>query len=218
MKNIKKKLHEWLWTVLVVFLIAGIFYPAVGVVALICMLAPVITAFFGGRFWCGNFCPRGSLNDIIVPKISRKAGIPKLFKKSWFKLLFFAILMGGLAVQITFAWGNNTAVGAVFVRMIIITTLLSLLLGGIFSPRSWCAICPMGTLSQYISEIRPVSDKISHVTFDSKKCVNCRICSKNCPIEIDVLKYKDAGKVTNASCLKCEVCVDKCPKNSLSMK
>lgn len=218
MKNIKKLLHKWLWTVLLVFCIAGIFYPAIGAAALICMLAPVVTAFFGGRFWCGNFCPRGSLNDIIVPKISRKSGIPKLFKKSWFKLLFFAVLMGGFAVQITIAWGSAAAVGAVFVRMIIITTLLSLLLGSIFSPRTWCTVCPMGTLSQYISALKPVSNKISHVTFNKEKCVNCKICSRACPIDIDVLMYKNAGKVTNASCLKCEACVGKCPKKSLYME
>lgn len=32
----------------------------------ICMLAPVLLAPFKGRYWCGNFCPRGSFYDNVI--------------------------------------------------------------------------------------------------------------------------------------------------------
>ncbi len=180
LEKLKKFIHKWSWTVLLTFCIIGLFYPFIGVAALICMLAPV-----------------------------------KFLKKQWFKLLFLVLLMGGFAAQIFFVWGSIVAVGAVFVRMIIITTLLAIVLGIIFNQRTWCTICPMGTMAHYVAKIKPINRRIKHVTFEKQKCVDCKICSKNCPIGIDVLKHKEKGKVTHADCLKCQVCVEKCPKNSL---
>ncbi len=179
------------------------------------MLAPVLVSFFKGRMWCGNFCPRGSFNDILLARISKKLHIPGFMKQRWFKLLVLILLMGGFAVQLYAAWGSAAAVGSVFVRMIIITTVIAMLLGTVFNQRTWCTICPMGTMAHYVARIRPLNKRIRHVSFDREKCVNCRVCTKNCPIGIDVLKYKETGKVTNADCLKCRVCIEKCPKDSL---
>lgn len=215
MNSFKKFIHKWSWTILIVFCIAGLFYPFIGVAALICMMAPVLVSFFKGRLWCGNFCPRGSFNDVLLSKLSRKLNKPIFLKQKWFRILFFALLMGGFAVQLFIAWGNISAVGAVFVRMIIITTILSVLLGITFNHRTWCTICPMGTMAHFISKSKNVNKRIGHVTFDKQKCVGCKVCTKSCPVGIDVLKHKDLGKVAHADCLKCEVCIEKCPKDSL---
>lgn len=215
MDKLKKTFHKWAWVLLVAFCIAGLFYPLVGIAAVICMLAPVAVSFFKGRLWCGNFCPRGSFNDILISRISRKLHLPGFFKKQWFRLLFLGVLMSFFAIQIIWAWGNLALIGTVFVRMIIITTLLTMFLGTIFNQRAWCKICPMGTLAHYVAKLQPVSSRINHVTFHSDKCIGCKICSNSCPMGIDVLKHKEAGKVSHADCLKCKVCIDKCPKDSL---
>ncbi|MBZ4645733.1 MAG: hypothetical protein PWR27_1189 [Petroclostridium sp.] len=217
MKKLNKIIHKWSWLLLITYCIVGLIYPVVGVIALVCMLAPVGMAFFKGRMWCGNYCPRGSFNDIILSKLSRKKGIPKLFTSIWFRTIFLIILMSTFALQLIFAWGNAGAIGIVFVRMIIITTLLTIILGITFNQRTWCAFCPMGTMAHYVSKLNPVKSRIKHVTFDEAKCVNCKICTKHCPIGIDVLDHKKQGKVLHADCLKCEVCVEQCPKKALEV-
>lgn len=88
MVNIKKFIHKWAWVLLAIYCVVGIFYPLIGLAALICMLAPSVVSIFRGRMWCGNFCPRGSFNDIILSKISRKRPVPEIFKKTWFRLIF----------------------------------------------------------------------------------------------------------------------------------
>lgn len=215
MFSLRKFIHQWSWIILLFFCAAGLFFPGVGLIAIICMLAPVVVSFFKGRFWCGNFCPRGSMNDIILSKISKKLRMPELLKKQWFKLLVLILLMGGFAVQIYFSWGNINAVGMVFVRMILITTVIAIILGTVYNQRTWCTICPMGTMASYVAGTKHVSSRIKHVNFKTQACVDCKKCSRSCPMSIDVLKYKDAGKVTHPDCIKCEVCAYKCAKKAL---
>lgn len=215
MDRIKRFVHKWAWLLLITYCIVGLIYPYIGIAALVCMLAPIAIAFTRGRMWCGNFCPRGSFNDNILSLISPKRKIPQIMKSIWFKTLFLILLMGAFATQLIFAWGNLLEIGRVFVRMILITTGITIALGVIFSQRAWCAICPMGTMAHFVSKLAAKGGKIKYVTFSKDKCVSCKLCSKSCPIGIDVLGHKTDGKVINADCLKCNVCVQKCPKKSL---
>jgi len=149
-----KTIKQYAWLILLLFSIGGIIYPPVGIVAIICMLAPVVTAPFMGRRWCGTFCPRGSLNDVILKKITLKKGIPALFKTNKFKIGFLIILMSLFAVQLWMAWGNIAAIGSVFVRMILITTIVDIILGVVYHQRTWCSFCPMGSMAGWIAQAK----------------------------------------------------------------
>ena len=195
MDKIKRFIHKWIWVLLVIYCVVGIFFPLVGMAALVCMLAPSVVAIFKGRMWCGNFCPRGSFNDTILSKISKKNSVPKLFKVQWFRLVFLAVLMGAFAIQIVYAWGNMQRVSSVFVRMIILTTVITIILGIIYNQRTWCMICPMGTMAHYVAGLQLVKHKHRHIAFVKDKCISCKVCNKNCPIGIDVLSHKNTGKV-----------------------
>ena len=46
-----------LYWILFAYLAIGYFYPVIGLLALICMIAPVAFAVKRGRWWCGNACP-----------------------------------------------------------------------------------------------------------------------------------------------------------------
>lgn len=215
MDKIIKFIHNWAWLMLIIYCVVGIFYPLIGITALICMLAPSIVAVFKGRMWCGNFCPRGSFNDKILSKISLRNKVPKFLKSTWFRLIFFILLMSAFAIQIAFAWGNLYRVAVVFVRMIIITTLITIILGFLYNQRTWCMICPMGTMAHYVTKLKLVKGKFKYIAFRKEKCVDCKICTKSCPIGIDVLSHKNIGKVVDVDCLKCKVCIEKCPKKAL---
>jgi ferredoxin len=54
---------------------------------------------------------------------------------------------------------------------------------------------------------------------DSTRCVQCGICSYNCPIGIDVRGHAWRGKAVNSSyCLTCGECVKRCPRGVLSFE
>jgi heterodisulfide reductase subunit C len=51
---------------------------------------------------------------------------------------------------------------------------------------------------------------------DPARCVQCGICSFNCPIEIDVRRHAWAGKpVVDSHCLTCGECIARCPRGVL---
>jgi NAD-dependent dihydropyrimidine dehydrogenase PreA subunit len=54
------------------------------------------------------------------------------------------------------------------------------------------------------------------VVSDSARCVQCGICSFNCPINIDVRRHAWMGEaVVNSRCLTCGECVARCPRGVL---
>jgi heterodisulfide reductase subunit C len=55
-----------------------------------------------------------------------------------------------------------------------------------------------------------------YVVPDLARCVQCGICSFNCPIEIDVRRYAWQGKpIENSRCLTCGECIARCPRGVL---
>lgn len=208
----KNNMQQYLFWILLVFLVVGIIYPVIGLLAIICMLAPVIMAFYKGRYWCGNFCPRGSFYDNVIAKISPKKPIPAIFRSTGFRIFMVMFIMGVFGVQMFYAWGDLAAMGAVFVQIILITTIVGIVLGAIYHQRTWCSFCPMGTLASWASaKARPMPLKVEN------SCVNCKLCTTACPLQLS--PYTEKGNkdgFTHSDCLKCSRCVEKCPKKSLA--
>lgn len=141
----------WLLPVVV---IGGIFYPLLGYLVVAMMAFFLVLSVFKARYWCWNLCPRGAFLDIVLPKFSLKKPIPRIFVKQWFRWSVFFLLMGFVVFRLIRTGGNLIAIGAVFVGMCILTTIISIILGVSTRHRSWCAICPMGTLQENVGKIR----------------------------------------------------------------
>lgn len=57
------------------------------------------------------------------------------------------------------------------------------------------------------------------VTPESIRCVQCGICSYNCPIGIDVRRHVRLGEaIHNQRCITCGECVARCPRGVLSFQ
>ncbi len=156
-QNLPQRLKGWNrynWTFLMIFLMFGWFFPVVGLLALGCMVAPVIVAMIKGkRRWCVTFCPRGVFNDVILKKLSRNEKIPVILHSRIIKILFIVFLFYRFYTGIKIATGI-TGIGFVLVKIVSLTTVLTVLLGIVFHPRSWCAFCPMGFLSNIVIYIK----------------------------------------------------------------
>ena len=57
----------------------------------------------------------------------------------------------------------------------------------------------------------------AHVVPDASRCVQCGICSYNCPIGIDVRAHAWRGEpIKDSHCLTCAQCTQRCPRGVLS--
>jgi len=206
-----RKIQPYLFLILVIYLALGYFYPAVGLIAIICMIGPVIMAQFKGRYWCGNFCPRGSFYDSVISRLSPRKPIPAFFRAKIFRTVMLAVIMSVFSAQMYFAWGNFNAMGLVFLRIIFITTIFGVLLGLIYRERTWCSFCPMGTMASWFSK----NKKPLAIT---KSCKSCQLCVKVCPMQLDPSTKKSSGEFNHEDCLKCSRCVSKCPLKALNFE
>jgi len=103
------------YLVLVLYLIAGFFlFPVLGSIALVCMLAPVVMAFYRGREWCGLYCPRGSLWDQVLAKVNSSKTIPGWAKTSAVRVLMLVVIFSVFGWQTVHAWPDPAEIGLVF--------------------------------------------------------------------------------------------------------
>ena len=159
-KNKKKNFHRHyatkglpLYWILFAYLVIAWFYPVIGLLALICMIGPVLTSIWRGRYWCGHVCPRGSMYDRLLSKYSPHRPIPKFVRAFGFRLFMVLFIFTMFGIQLSFAknWGD---VGRVFWTIILITTIVGITLSFIYAPRTWCSFCPMGTMTQLICRLK----------------------------------------------------------------
>lgn len=190
-------------------LIGGLFYPKLGMFAFVCMMGSVLLSFYKGRYWCYRFCPRGAFLDEFIARASFNKGVPAVLKTKvakMFMLLFFIVMMSANAIL---SRGSLERFGKGIVTLLWVTTLISIVLGILFKARTWCIVCPMGTLSGLVGR------KNGSLKIDGQKCVECKLCKNNCPMEIEVYLFKECGSIESTECIKCHKCVKACPKKAI---
>lgn len=210
-KKKRSRLQIYTFLGLPLVIVGGWFYPKLGYLLLGCMVGAISIAFYKGRAWCDWMCPRGSFYDLFIGKISRNKKIPDFFKKKTTRFAMLTILLSVLGSQIYMHWGDWDAVGSAMVTILTVTTLIGIILGVIYQQRIWCHICPMGTIGNQLSD-----GKQPLAINDS--CVDCKICAKVCPMQLQPYKFKTDGVLGDNDCIKCSTCAIVCPKKALTFK
>ena len=149
-----KKMQSLTIWLLPIVVIGGLFIPVLGYLVVAMMAFFLTLSIFKGRYWCWNLCPRGAFLDTIMSKVSRNKPMPRAMINPITRWSVLVILMTFLVFRIVSTGGNLIAIGAVFVSMCLITTVVSIFIGFLAKHRGWCAICPMGLLQEEIHKKR----------------------------------------------------------------
>jgi NAD(P)H-flavin reductase len=217
----------WLITVLVA--IGGLWEPKLGLIVAFIMAALIITGFFSGRFWCGNYCPHGSLFDNILP-ISKNAKIPSFLTSKLMIVGFFIFFMFNFMrrmLNVFQNWGRYDfldRLGLLFANTYLMVLIVGGLLAVFITPRIWCQFCPMGSmqkLSHKLGKTLGISEKTERkVTISAlEKCHSCGKCSRVCPFQLEpFLEFSAVNQFNNVNCIKCSTCVANCPAGVLSLE
>jgi len=194
-----------------ILLAAGWFFPPIGYVMFVWMVLIMGFGMVKGRYFCDWMCPRGSLWDFYLIRLSPKRKIPGLFSHTAWRVAWMAIMMGVLILMITRNWGDWWKLGHSLTLMITVTTVIGLVLGFIYNQRAWCMFCPFGTMANWLGRGK-------HLLCVSPDCLGdkCRQCQKVCRMQIHAGGYSETGEVRHGDCLKCSRCIEVCPKGALS--
>lgn len=180
----------------------------------------LITLLFRTGF-CGWICPIGAIVDFIR-WLGKKIGGLSFIKptnkkyKKWVKnnkgLLskidkyarYFRYVFLLWILQAAFLSIASIKSGDEHGILTVLYLVIGLLVLGLFVDRAWCKYaCPLGAILGIFGKLG-----LSRITRNEEACISCNLCSKNCPMSIDVAKKK---QVNLLDCNTCLTCVDVCP-------
>ncbi len=219
--------YGWIFTLLVA--IGGLWYSKSGLLVIPVMISLTTMAFFKGRYWCGNFCPHGSFFDSFLNQVSKNKKIPKFFKsKITFSLffLYFSFNLGTKFFRVSKLWGTVNfwdKLGFIFVASYLMVVVVGGLLSLFISQRTWCNICPMGTLQRisykagkFIGVTKKTDKKIT-IT-NTEMCHTCGMCARVCPMQLTpYTHFSDKNQFDHEVCIRCSTCIANCPAGVLSL-
>ncbi|MBR0596492.1 4Fe-4S binding protein [Sinanaerobacter chloroacetimidivorans] len=219
--------YAWIFTLTVA--IGGLWYPKLGLLVIPVILSLTLLSFFKGRYWCGNFCPHGSLFDSLLNPLSRNQRIPKFFRSRIFAGFFFLFFTANLIrkiIKVAGIFGTMQfwdKLGFIFVASYLMVTVVGGLLSIIISQRTWCQFCPMGMmqmLSYKLGKQIGFNKKTDQKVTASRKemCHSCGKCSRVCPMQLTpYLGFSDQNQFDSEKCIRCSTCVANCPAGILSL-
>jgi len=176
-----------------------------------------------GRAFCGWVCPGAGLQEACF-RISDKRA--RGGRYNWIKyfiwipwisiIVFMSIKAGGLHTIDPFfqtKYGISIAEPAnypVFYTVIGLITVLALTAG----KRAFCHYgCWMAPFMVIGTKIRnKFKWPALHLMANKDICRNCKTCTKNCPMSLDVNHMVQKGSMINSECILCGTCVDGCPE------
>ena len=180
-----------------------------------------------GRLWCGYLCPSGGLQEVCNLALRWPL---RTKKADWLKYLVFLGIFGSLGYAIWSAGGLKTAdllyrtengisiLAAGGVAAFLGPVVLILIFTLVFGKRGFChTFCPIAVMLMIGRKIRNLFRwPALHLEAEKEQCIDCKKCSGECPMSLDVNGMVREGTMEQAECILCGSCVDTCPKDVIS--
>lgn len=165
---------------------------------------------FFGRGWCGFACWTGMILDLLPYKVPR--GERK--KIGFIRYIVFLLSLSFVGALFIFKVDNlENIMFWSFIIGNILYYFIGIILAFILKDnRAFCKyICPITIFlkpASYFSYLR--------VKCDEDKCVNCKKCVNNCPMNVDMLDNSRKRR-NGTECILCMNCIQDCPKQALKL-
>ena len=197
-------------------------------ILLIFIGVPVLTYFYGKRWYCSWVCGCGGLAETLgdpYRQLSDKS--LKAWKiERWMVhgVFVFAVVMT-IGVLYTYFSGSSWFV---FVDTYTLREWYGFFIGAAFAGvvgvgfypfmgnRVWCRFgCP---LAAYLGLVQRFRSKF-RITTNGGQCISCGNCSTYCEMGIDVRWYAQRQQnIVRSSCVGCGVCASVCPRGVLKLE
>jgi len=164
-----------------------------------------------GPIFCGWMCPFGSVQDFLFKinekTFKKKITVPDSLERLLKWLRYIIYFLSGYAIiklidsrkAFTFFLKGKPVLTTTLIIMVIFMIL------SLFIHRIFCRyFCPLGAKYGLISLTR-----IFTIKRDIDECIDCKLCDRNCPMQIEVSSDK---AINSPQCISCGRCILSCPK------
>ncbi|WP_412068090.1 4Fe-4S binding protein [Rubrivirga sp. IMCC43871] len=196
-------------------------------VGMIALVTPVLTFYFGKRWYCSWVCGCGGLAETAGDPYRHLSDtsvgawqVERWMVHGVLALIVAATALLWVAAAVDAAWLDAVAGTVSWLYGLVIGAVFAGVVGvgfyPIFGTRMWCRFgCPMaavlGLQQRFFSRFR--------ITTNGGQCISCGQCSAYCEMGIDVKWYAQRGQnVVRASCVGCGVCATVCPRGVLRLE
>jgi len=185
-----------------------------------------VSSLFLGRAWCGWVCPGGGMQEIVEPVNRRPVNGRKV---DWIKwviwipwvslIVWMAVQAGGYSsVDFLHLTESGISVDGPF-KYITYYLVVGLFIGlaSFAGRRAGChTICWMAPFMIIGRWIRNRFGWASlRLQAEPDNCVNCKRCTRGCPMSLDVNQMVQNGAMENNECILCGSCVDVCSHGAI---
>jgi NAD-dependent dihydropyrimidine dehydrogenase PreA subunit len=231
--NTKEFYFSYFWPLKLEYFLPSTFtdYPramALWAVMMSFVAVPVLTYFFGKRWYCSWVCGCGALANTMgdpFRQLSDKSERAWLVERiTVYSILALTVVLTALIFINEFRGIDDDFAQWVFSMKrwygFFISAGFAGVIGTGFYPlmgtRVWCRFgCPqaaiLGILQVFFSRFR--------ITTNGGQCIACGSCSANCEMGIDVRAYAMRGEdIKRAACVGCGLCMSVCPRGVLKLE
>ncbi len=195
--------------------------------SLIVFIGMFVFSLFLGRLWCGWICPAAGLQEMMESVNTKSINhrqvdwIKWAIWVPWISLIaWLAVRAGGYRV-INFFLDTQNGISVagdaerpilyayiIYFGVIALIFGLSALLGRRGFCHSVCWMAPFMIIGRWLRN--RLAWPALRLKADNSSCTDCKTCTRNCPMSLDVHAMVQAEHMENYECILCGMCIDNC--------
>lgn len=191
-------------------------------------LSMLVFSVLLGRFFCGYLCPAGSIQEVCTG-INAKPTKPGLNRVKWGIWLpwFGAIIAGFIAaggikkVDPLYMTESGISVAEprayfIYLPVVFLVLILALTVGKRAFCHAGCWMAPFMIIGSEIGE--KINLSRLGLRKENEDCIACGVCTKACPMSLNVQQMVETDRLYNRECILCSNCEGSCPKKVLLVR
>ena len=182
-----------------------------------------VSSLFLARAYCGWVCPAGATQELCsgIRNKSFKNGQRNWIKYAiwvpWIAMVIVMFIQAGTIRAIDPLYQTYYGISITGFESAIMFLAIAGLIAGIAlvaGKRGSChTICWMAPFMVIGRRVRNYFNwPALQLVADSNKCINCKTCTRNCSMSLDVNAMVRKQSMENSECILCGKCVDNCPE------